>query len=254
VAKSRRSPGTSALPTDRAITGGDRSERVEALLAGESLDTSRFSYDFELDHVALICAGAGAETAINDRAGSTVLPHLVAESGRGTVWAWFGNREGFEVDVLMDFLAPIAIGDVRLAIGGPARGLGGWRLSHHQARAAMAVAERSREPIVRYADVALLASLVRDDLLATSLCRLYIEPLEGDRDGGEELRRTLRAYFDADRNISEAGSAIGVTRQAVARRLRAAEERIGRPLGACSAELELALRFEALAPTPLSAP
>jgi DNA-binding PucR family transcriptional regulator len=261
VARSRRRPGTSAAVTDRPAGGRGQVERVEKLLAGEILDTSRLAYDFDVDHVALIASGPGATRAIDDRVAATGLSSLSVEADEGMVWGWLGSRDGFDVAAFEAVTPSARAGDLagpgkdlRLAIGEPSHGLGGWRLSHHQARAALAVAHRGTEPVVRYGDVALLASLVRDELLGDSLRRLYIEPLEGDRDGGEELRRTLRAYFEADRNVSEAGSAIGVTRQAVARRLRAAEERIGRPLGTCGAELELALRFEALAPTPLSAP
>jgi DNA-binding PucR family transcriptional regulator len=258
VARSRRRPGTSAPLADRAIVaGGGRAERVEALLAGESLDTSRISYDFAAEHVALIAAGSGADRRIDESLASTSLPHLVVRSGGGAVWAWIGSLDGFNASALEDLAceaaaASHATGEACLTIGEPAHGLGGWRLTHHQARAALAVAQCGNEPVVRYRDVAMLASVVRDDLLATSLHRLYLEPLEGGRDDGEELRETLRAYFAADRNVSEAGAAIGVTRQAVARRLRLAEEKLGRPLGACGAELETALRFEALEATPLS--
>jgi DNA-binding PucR family transcriptional regulator len=143
-----------------------------------------------------------------------------------------------------------------LGVGEPGRGLAGWRQTHHQARAALSVAVRSAEPVVRYADAALLASVLKDDLLAASLRQMYLEPLAAERDGGGELRETLRAYFSAGRNVSVAGESIGVTRQAVARRLRAAEAKIGRSLISCGADLEVALRLEALesAPTQLSAP
>ena len=250
-----RSPGTSAPLIDRAAAaGGGRAERVEALLAGETLDTSRVSYDFETDHVALICAGVDAEGAIVDRLAVTALPHLMVRAEGGLIWAWFGSRDGFHEEALAAMAVSTKADDVRLAIGEPAHGLAGWRLTHHQARAALAVALRGDRQVVRYGDVQLLASAVRDDLLATSLHRLYLEPLEGGRDDGEELRRTLRAYFDANRSVSEAGAAIGVTRQAVARRLRLAEQKLGRPLRSCGAELETALRFDALEATPLSVP
>jgi DNA-binding PucR family transcriptional regulator len=231
-------------------------ERVEALLAGESLDTSRLSYDFDVHHIALVAVGLGAATEMHDRMKAMDLPSLVVEAQGGPVWGWLGKRASFQPAELQRLVSLQQAADLRLAIGEPAHGLGGWRLTHHQARAALAVAERGAKPVARYADVALLSSVLRDDLLATSLRRLYLEPLEGDRDGGAELRRTLRAYFAAGRNVSVAGGAIGVTRQAVARRIRAAEEKLGRPIAACGADLEIALRLEALesAPTLLSAP
>jgi sugar diacid utilization regulator len=253
-----RRPGTSAAVVDRPTPGHSGVERVEKLLAGEQLDTSRLAYDFDVDHVAVVASGSEAEAAIDELTDSSGPSRMVVRADGGVVWCWLGSRDGFSAATL-EQLASIAasshpIADLRLAVGEPAYGLAGWRLSHHQARAALAVARRGHETGLRYSDVAVLASLVRDDLLATSMRRLYLEPLEDGRDGGEELRRTLRAYFEADRSLSEAGSTIGVTRQAVARRLKAAEEMIGRPLSACGYDLELALRLEALDATPPSAP
>jgi DNA-binding PucR family transcriptional regulator len=73
---------------------------------------------------------------------------------------------------------------------------------------------------------------------------LYLEPLERERGGGEAARDALRAYFAADRNVSSAAAMLGVSRQAVAKRLRSVEERLGRSLASCGTELEAALRLE----------
>ncbi|HWO47309.1 MAG TPA: helix-turn-helix domain-containing protein, partial [Solirubrobacterales bacterium] len=93
-------------------------------------------------------------------------------------------------------------------------------------------------------DVAVLASIARDELLATSLRRLYLEPLERMRDGGKVARQTLRAYFDAERNISSTAAALGVDRRTVRNRLRAIEDSLGRPLTGSLADLEIALRLD----------
>ncbi|MBA3865218.1 MAG: helix-turn-helix domain-containing protein [Solirubrobacterales bacterium] len=58
------------------------------------------------------------------------------------------------------------------------------------------------------------------------------------------MRKTLRAYFAANRNGASAAAALGVSRQTVKNRLRAAEELIGRGLTECAADLETALRLE----------
>ena len=192
---------------------------------------------------------------MKERTGDFDCQRLLVEAHEQFVWCWLGKRDGFE-PAEVDALARARPRHSLLGLGEPGQGLAGWRQTHHQARAALSVAVRGTESVVRYADAALLASVLKDDLLATSLRQIYLEPLEGGRDGGEELRVTLRAYFSAGRNVSVAGEAIGVTRQAVARRLRAAEERIGRPLTSCGADLEVALSLEALepSPTPPSAP
>jgi PucR C-terminal helix-turn-helix domain len=113
-----------------------------------------------------------------------------------------------------------------------------------EAKAALPLAERRAESVLRYADVAVLASIARDDLLATSLRRLYLEPLGRTRDGGRTARETLRAYFEAERNVSSTAAALGVDRRTVRNRLRAIEELLVRPLTGSLADLEIALRMD----------
>jgi DNA-binding PucR family transcriptional regulator len=106
------------------------------------------------------------------------------------------------------------------------------------------IAERRGQAVVRYADVALLASILRDDLLATSLRQLYLEPLARVKDGGKVGRETLRAYFATERNISSTAAALGVDRRTVTNRIRAVEELFGRPLRDFATELETALLLD----------
>jgi DNA-binding PucR family transcriptional regulator len=201
-----------------------------------------------------VATGIGPEEAAKEQTSALNCQRLLVEAQEHFVWCWLGQRDGFEAAEI-DALTRVRRRHSSIGVGEPGRGLAGWRQSHHQARAALSIAARSAEPVVRYVDAALLASVLKDDLLAASLRRLYLEPLEAGRDGGKELRDTLRAYFAAGHNVSAAGEAIGVTRQAVARRLRTAEERIGRSLISCGADLEVALRLETLeaAPRPPSA-
>jgi DNA-binding PucR family transcriptional regulator len=105
---------------------------------------------------------------------------------------------------------------------------------------------RGPKSVVRYPDVALLASLLQDEALATSLRRRYLAPLANTRDGGETLRLTLRASFLAGCNASSAAAALGVKRHTVTNRIRAIENRLGLSLGAYAAEVELVLRLESL--------
>ncbi len=130
-----------------------------------------------------------------------------------------------------------------VTLGEPGQGLAGWRLSHRQAKAALPIAERRGEAVVRYADVALLASILGDDLAATSLRQLYLEPLERGRDRGKAARETLRAYFASERNISSTAAVLGVDRRTVTNRLRAVEGLFGRPLNEFATEIETALQL-----------
>lgn len=219
-----------------------RTEWVERLLDGEPLDTTELAYDFDAHHVGVIVAGSGAAEAFRDLAAARGSQHLTVRRGEDTVWAWLGTRRRLDPAEL----APGWPAGVFVAVGEPAQGLLGWRLTHRQAAAALPIALRSHKPYIRYADVPVLASIHQDDLLAASLRELYLAPLEEGREEGKMARETLRAYFAADRNVSSAAAALEVDRHTVTSRLRTIEERLGAPLSSCAFDLEAALQLEEL--------
>ena len=222
-----------------------RRQTVKALLAGELVDYSELGYDLDAHHLAVMAKGKGAEELMRGVAGRLDRRLLaVRREEEPIVACWLGGMRPLAAEEAVAALAAAAPERVFLTVGEPAEGLAGWRFSHHQAKAALPIAERGREPVLRYADVAVLASIARDDLLSTSLRRLYLEPLERTRDGGRAARETLRAYFDAERNVSSTAAALGVDRRTVRNRLRGIEELLGRPLAGSLADLEIALRLD----------
>ncbi len=218
-----------------------RAKLVDRVLAGQLIDHSALAYDLEAFHLAVVAAGPEAARALRELATRLDRRLLLVTRGDAAVWAWLGGRLSFSERPLEEALASDWPAAIRLGLGEPAEGILGWRLSHRQAQAAFAVALRCGEPAARYGDVALFASMLQDDLLVSSLHRLYLEPLACDSDEGATLRATLRAYFAARRNVSSAASALGVSRKTVNRRLRAIERRLGRQLHTCTAEVEAAL-------------
>jgi hypothetical protein len=220
-----------------------QARRIEELLEGRRLDTSELSYDFGVVHLGAVATGAGGAEALRGLATALDRRLMLVSRGERIVWAWLGGRHPFDPDDLDRIVSEGLPAPVSLALGEPAEGMEGWRLTNQQARAAMPIALRGPDPVVRYAEVALLASICQDDLLATSLHRLYLAPLEGQREGGAPLRETLRAYFAAERNISSTAAALGVNRKTVVNRLRAIEAMIGRSLSTCAADVEAALRI-----------
>lgn len=231
---------------ERSLSTQQRdAKRIERLLAGELVDATELSYRFEDHHLGALAAGSGALAALRELAASLDRRLLFVEREKETVWAWLGGRTSIPADELKGKLDAWP-DKLPLAFGEPAQGLTGWRLTHRQARAAWPIALRGPDRIVCYAGVALLAAIVHDDLLATSLRQLYLAPLEEERDGGEAARATLRAYFAAGRNVSSAGAALGISRRTVANRLRAVEERLGLQVHDCAAEIEAALRLDDL--------
>lgn len=223
-----------------------RAERIERLLSGEPVDTSEIPYDFEGWHVGAVAEGGEVEPLLRTLATKLDCRLLTLPREDGVTWAWLGSRRRLDPAVALGELSALVeakgSSGLAIALGEPAEEAPGWRLTHRQASAALPVVQRGPERAVRYADVALLAAALGDELLAGSLRRLFLEPLEAERDGGAVLCETLRAYFAADRNLTSAAATLGVNRSTVSYRLQTAEARLGRPLVSCMAELEVALR------------
>jgi hypothetical protein len=228
------------------ISEQHQAKRVQRLLKGEPLDVSRLGYELGGFHLGALAVGPSAGEAFCGLARELDRHLLLVHREDAIVWAWLGGRRAVDLEELERSLSSTWPSGVPLAIGESGEGLPGWRLTHRQAKAALPVAIRGARSVVRYPDVAVLASLLQDEALATCLRRRYLAPLANERDGGETLRLTLRAYFLAGCNASSAAAALGVKRHTVTNRIRAIENRLGLSLGAHAAEVELVLRLEGL--------
>lgn len=215
-------------------------ERVRRVLDGEAPDGGEINYDFEGSHLAIV--GSGAASAIRDIVGELGCRLLLVRTEAQTVWAWLGSKRLLSARETLARARANLPPKVSMAIGEPAMGVEGWRMSHRQAMAALPLAQRGVGPLVRYADVALLASVRRDELLIDSLSCIYLAPLAASAAGQLVAKETLKAYFGASRNMSAAAAVLGVSRQTVASRLRVIEERLGRSLESCALEMEVAVR------------
>jgi sugar diacid utilization regulator len=222
-----------------------RIERVQKLLAGGHLNAAELGYDLDAEHLGVIAVGAKAGDTVRALAARLGRQLLSVARSEDTVWAWFGGQRTLDIADIERLLSAEQSAEVSLAVGGPGRGIEGWRLTHRQAQAAMLVALRRPQRLTRYADVSLLAAVLRDRELATSLVEIHLSPLDGKKDGAVS-RETLRAYFAAGCNAATAAAALGVDRHTVVRRLHTIETRLGRLLHTCHAELEVALRLEEL--------
>jgi DNA-binding CsgD family transcriptional regulator len=227
-------------------SGQRRIKNVERLLAGELLSTDDLAYHFDGWHLGVVASGLRAGQRLNELAGILDRYLLAIERGEGGIWAWFGGRHHFEQPELDAFVSFSVSGQTAIACGNPGHGLNGWRLTHRQASLAFGVAQYGAESPVRYGDVALLATVIQDDVLTAFLHQRYLVPLESGRDGGVSARQTLHAYFAAGGNISSAAAALGISRNTVASRLLTIEAKLGRPLDSCRTDLEAALHIDRL--------
>jgi hypothetical protein len=222
-----------------------RAELVQRLLAGASVDAGELGYELDAWHLGMIATGVSAEETIRYLARSLDRHLLSVARSDESVWAWLGGRQRLEtadIERLMSTEGPVG---VSLAIGESGRGVEAWRLTHHQAQGALLVALHRPQRLTLYAEDMLLAAVLRDDTLAKSLEEVYLSPLGSGRDGAA-LCETLRAYFAAGHNVKETAEDLDVDRNTVRNRLDKIERRLGYLPRAHQAELEVALRLEAL--------
>jgi hypothetical protein len=217
---------------------------VRSLLAGKLVDFERINYEFDPWHLGVVAFGTAMKDRFVDMAAGLDRRVLVVPGSQGQTWAWFGGRREMSSAELERSILSQLPPQVTLTAGEPAQGVSGWRLSHQQALATVPIAKGLGRPVVRYVNYALLASMLQDDVLIRSLKRIYLAPLDGERDGGGRLRQTLHAYVAADGHISSAAAALGVSRKTVSNRLGTAEERIGMPLASRALDLGAALLLD----------
>jgi DNA-binding PucR family transcriptional regulator len=206
---------------------------------------AELGYDLDVWHLGVIAAGKAPELSVQRLAEELGCRLLSVPRGPTTIWAWLGAQRCVSV-AEFERLAASALGaSVSFAIGEPRQGIDGWRLTHQEAQIALTIMLRGPERLVRCADVVLLAAAARDDKIAGFLLDAYLRPLERRKDG-EALKRTLRSYLTLGCNAASAAASLGVDRHTVQRHLGKIEESLGRPLDSCRAELEVALRVDAL--------
>lgn len=222
-----------------------RVKLVEKILAGKFADHSELAHDLSLYHLGIVTEGAGALEGIRKLAQVSDLRLLFVRPVEERVWAWLSGKEPLHRAELTRSLASSWPERTLLALGEMSKGEAGWRRTHRQALEVFPLARHQPGFIARYADVALPTAMMKDELLTASLREMYLAPLDRNR-SGEGLRKTLYAYFAANRNGDSAGQALGVSRQTVSNRLKTVEGLIGRPLSECTGDIEAALRLDAI--------
>jgi hypothetical protein len=219
---------------------------VERLLSGSPAGDGEVGYNLGMWHLGLLVDGARAMEEARALSESLGTALLAAPREEGMVWAWLGSNRRIPSRAVQDALAGRRALRAKLAVGEPGRELEGWRSTHFEAKAAFGVAIHRPRCVTCFSDFALEAIALQMPDLTRSLQVTYLAPLGAAKRKGMTLRQTLRAYFGAGRNASSAAVSLRVSRRTVENRLRLIEQKLGRPLPACGAELELALRVEEL--------
>ena len=230
-----------------------QADRVRRLLAGGHVSANELDYEFDAWHLGLIGTGVEARpglqpmaAALHGLAADLDCRLLCVSADEQSVWTWLGGQRGLAADRIEPLLATRWPAGLSLAVGEPAEGLDGWRLTHWQAQDALLVSLRQAQMVTLYADIALLVPWLRDPTRSQWLIEKHLSPLENHGCSGATLRETLRAYFAAGHNSSAAARALYVSRRTMRNRLVLIEESLGPLLDTNQAELELALRLDQL--------
>jgi len=254
------------LERDRwvATQAAARGELVSAILDGTATvdaaaATSALSYPLAGRHIALCLTKSGdigpTITVLQTQAtdllktlGCTTT--LLIPQGAATLWAWGAAPESPPTT-----RKPLRVDDVSVTVGvgGPCRGVAGFRQSHSeaihaQALAAIGIEATTSARIVTYQDVEVVALLAADLPMARAFVHRRLGPLAAHDRATADLRATLLAYLQTDRSLIRAAEQLHVARNTVAYRIKKIQDLLGSDLRGDAFELTAALALTAMLP------
>jgi sugar diacid utilization regulator len=224
-----------------------RANLVRALLDGQQADCRELDYELEGGwHLGMIATGPGVREAVSKLQMHLGCELLLVPGQQGGSWAWLASARRDRLSEIGRLSGSLPIGTT-VATGEPRQGLGGWRVTHEEARAALPVALSRGAGLTRCADVLLEAALLKDSHLEILAREVYLAPLDDLlRDSAGVIHETLRVYFASGNNVKVTAARLGVDRRTVWYRLDKVTKRLGFPCEIRRAELEVALRLAAL--------
>ena len=231
---------------DRQIRGRERRRIawVREILADVAGSSSGGDYDLARQHLAAVAWGADAERAIIEFGQRLQATVLAVPGQSGAAWGWLGAHSISPSWAKLARELPLPA-ETFLALGAPAAGAAGFRLSHREALEAARVLRHTGAPLGIYDDVALEALMLRDERAARDFVARELGPL---LDGGKRtqiLLDTLSAYVNNGWSAASTGARLGVHERTIGYRVATIEQRLGRPLAARREELGVALRLHA---------
>lgn len=170
---------------------------------------------------------------------------LIQPLGILSIGAWISTSAAVPSRVLdeLRFQSATAPG-VRVAIGGPAPGIAGFRTSHIEALEAQRIARLAghREgSLTRYDDIALCALATANIEHSRRFVERELGRLASRDDTTRRLAATVRTYLDENGSRGRTAKRLHVHENTVAYRLRQAEELLGRSVEKRTLELRVAL-------------
>lgn len=232
-----------------------RKDMIGSLLANQPLDIDEAErvlvHDLRCWQIAAVLWSAeyGPQTDALEAAWRSLTAHVSATTavsvmaGTRVLWGWWSKTDDADAtaSAAASWQAPSG---VEVALGGPARGARGFRLSHQQALHARRIRELGHErlaDVVAFGDVAVPALLTADAGVAEAFALDQLGPLAHDDTLSGRLRETLEAYLAAAQSPKATAQALGVHVNTVLYRLQQATELLGHPLDEDPLALQAAL-------------
>ena len=135
--------------------------------------------------------------------------------------------------------------NVRIAIGNPASGVQGFRLTFRQAERARVIGPVSPSGVVAYAEVSLLALLLENPDAAGTFVEDELGGLAAQDANTARLRATLLAFLEHQCRHLPTAQALYMHRNTVAQQVHRAEEILQHEVTVHTLELQAALRIQA---------
>ena len=226
-----------------------RFEVVSLILESAPITTGRAStrlgYDLRRRHTAAAlwtdprhpdqAALAQAAEALGPATGAAQVLTVIASSS--SVWVWLATAADADAGTIT--AATAAYPAVRVAVGPPGSGAGGFRRSHFDAVATQRL--MSRRPglrVARFADVQLVTLAIGDEQRA----REFVTRTLGNLASADpELRDTLAVYVREQFSAARTARALYTHRNTVLNRLQRAERLLPLPLAGHGVEVGVAL-------------
>jgi DNA-binding PucR family transcriptional regulator len=231
-----------------------RGAQIATILAGGPVDLPEaeriLGYALDSPHIGAVFwsdEGAVADAARLEREIARLAdqfgcprPPLVVPLHANTVGAWLPRR-----NLTAPTWPPGTETALRLALGDPAAGPDGFRLTHRQAMAARGLAEfadpERRRAVTPWSAVGPVALMCADREQVAVWVQATLGGLGVADEGMERLRETLLLFL-GNRSFTTTAKAQHLHKNTIQYRVKRAEDALGRPLEEHRDDIELALR------------
>lgn len=231
------------LDAVREILAGQATDprELSARLGGHPLsgfNTALLLHTDDIEHIPDLTEAA------TELARPFAVRPLVVNPGGRDLWCWLSTRAAPDLEELRASAGWLLEHGVAVAVGSPAEGVAGFRLSHHEAQEAQRVAFAMvrASAVTLFGDVELLAVMTSSPEAATRFVHRTLGPLADPGETPGRLRQTLRALLSSG-SVEEAATRLTVHKNTVRYRVNQAEELLGRKAYDAPTELEVALRY-----------